>query len=119
MPGLPVTRMRSGGHVFAQQVVARARRRREVAVGDDARDASVDLLGKRLPAIAGAQAGLDVARRARAHRTPPSAAAATVVVSPWTSTQSGRSSCRIGSRRASTAAATWVGVWLSCMTSRS
>ena len=61
IPGLPVHQDVLGRHVLAQQVVAGALGRREVAVGDDTRNTAVDLLWERLPAVARPQPSLDVA----------------------------------------------------------
>src|SRR5262249_44724095 len=48
------------GHVLAQQVVSCPGSRCKVAIGYHARNAAIDLLWKRLPAIASAQARFDV-----------------------------------------------------------
>ena len=84
-----------------QQILPRLLSGSEVEVGHDASYSAVDLLGEWSPLVESAQPCLHMAQPYARE------AEATVVVSPCTSTQSGRSACRMGSSRANTAEATW------------
>ena len=91
---------------------------REVEVADVVRHDPVHLLGERVAAVAGAQAGLHVADLDLAVCAA-SAAIITVVVSPCTRTQSGRSATSTSSMAARTRPPSADSVWPGCIRSRS